>query len=113
MTCAFESASQFGKSQEYKVFFSPRARRQLIELYNYIANASYPSRAERYVAGLIDSCDRLAILPHRGMRRDDIRSGVRVTHYRRRTVIAFVVLEKSVDILGIFHGGRDYAAILS
>jgi plasmid stabilization system protein ParE len=37
---------------------------------------------------------------------------LRITHFRKRTVIAFAVLERRVEIFGIFHGGRDYAAIL-
>lgn len=44
----------------------------------------------------------------RGTRRDDIRPGVRVTHYRKRTVIAFEADADPVLVLGIFHGGQDY-----
>jgi toxin ParE1/3/4 len=46
------------------------------------------------------------------MVRDDILPGLRITHFRKKTVIAFLVLKNRVEILGIFHGGRDYAAIL-
>ena len=81
-------------------------------MYDYIETASYPTRAKKYVDGLVDSCNRLEILPHRGTRRDDILPGLRITHFRKRTVIAFVVLERRVEILGVFHGGRDYTAIL-
>jgi plasmid stabilization system protein ParE len=106
------SESKWESNREFEVIFSSRARQQLLELYDYIESASYPTRAERYIAGLLASCNRLEILPHRGTRRDDILPGVRITHFRKRTVIAFVVLENRVEILGIFHGGRDYAAIL-
>jgi plasmid stabilization system protein ParE len=49
------------------------------------------------------------------MRRDDIRPGLRITNYRKRTVIAFAVDTDAerVEILGIFHGGQDYEAGLS
>ena len=42
--------------------------------------------------------------------RDDIRPGLRITNYRRRAVIAFEVDDttRTVAILGVFYGGRDY-----
>jgi plasmid stabilization system protein ParE len=48
------------------------------------------------------------------MRRDDIRPGLRITHYRKRTVIAFAVdtHAQQVSILGVFHGGQDYETAL-
>ena len=48
--------------------------------------------------------------PHRGTRRDDVRAGLRITHYRRRAAIAFSVDESAlrVTILGVYYGGRDY-----
>lgn len=94
------------------VIFSSEAEEQLLHLYRYIAEASFPSRAERYVDALLSHCEKLKTFPHRGVRRDDIRPGVRVTHYRKRTAIAFVVQPDRIEVLGIFHGGRDYASLL-
>jgi plasmid stabilization system protein ParE len=37
---------------------------------------------------------------------------MRITNFRKRTVIAFLVEGDTVVILGIFHGGRSYEAIL-
>jgi plasmid stabilization system protein ParE len=50
--------------------------------------------------------------PHRGLARDDIRAGLRSTSYKRRTVVGLRGLDDVVAIIGIFHGGRDYEAIL-
>jgi plasmid stabilization system protein ParE len=94
------------------VVFSPQAQEQLLNLYRYIAEASFPSRAKRYVEALVDHCERLETFPHQGITCDHIRPGLRVTHYRKRTTIAFVVQPDRVEIIGIFHGGRDYAALL-
>ncbi len=110
MICVSEPIS--ASAQNFEVIFSSRARRQLLELYDYIETLSYPTRAKKYVDGLVESCNRLGILPRRGTRRNDILPGLRITHFRKRTVIAFVVLENRVEILGIFHGGRNYATIL-
>jgi plasmid stabilization system protein ParE len=96
----------------FRVTFSIEAEEQLAQLYRYIAQASSTDRADRYVGALAHHCHRLAIFPYRGVVRDSILPGLRITHFRKRTVIAFVVLDNRVEILGVFHGGRDYAAIL-
>lgn len=57
-------------------------------------------------------CEGLQAFPHRGNRRDDIRPGLRVTHYRKRSVIAFVVDDERVSILGVYYGGQNYEVAL-
>jgi hypothetical protein len=37
---------------------------------------------------------------------------MRTTSYRKRTVVAFAVLEDAVAIIGVFHSGRDSEALL-
>lgn len=96
-----------------KVCFSPEAEAQLADLFSYIARASSWKLADGYVSAVIDYCEGLSLFPLRGRSRDDIRPGLRVTTYRRRTVIAYVVHEGTVMILGIFHGGRDYESFLN
>lgn len=44
--------------------------------------------------------------------RDDIRPDLRITHYKKRTVIAFAVVAEQVSIIGMFYGGQDYETIL-
>lgn len=94
------------------VVFSPEAEEQLAELYRYIAAASSPDTASRYTNAIVTFCENLKTLPRRGTRRDDIRSGLRTTSFRKRVVIAFSVDAKQIAILGIFYAGRNYEAIL-
>jgi hypothetical protein len=44
---------------------------------------------------------------------DEVRPGLRVTNYKKRTVIAFEVAEKvrQVSIIGIYYGGQNYKRI--
>lgn len=91
-----------------RVDYSQRATAQLDVLYLQIAVAASPAIADRYLGGLLDFCDGLTLFPHRGNLRDDIRPGLRITNYRKRTVIAFTVQEAHVVILGVYHGGQDY-----
>lgn len=95
-----------------RVGYSPRALSQLEALYGYIATTASPSIAAGYTTAILDYCDTLKTFPQRGARRDDIRPGLRITHYRGRSIIAFTVEGESVIVLGVFYGGQDYAAAL-
>ncbi|MBW4049457.1 MAG: type II toxin-antitoxin system RelE/ParE family toxin [Proteobacteria bacterium] len=99
----------------YSVVFSHKAREQLVALDEYIAQAAAsPEIAARFTDTVADFCVSLATFPKRGIERDDLRPGLRITNYRKRTVIAFAVDAEAgrVVILGIFHGGQDYETVL-
>jgi toxin ParE1/3/4 len=96
----------------YSVSFAPEAQDQLTELYQFIAHANAPVVAQRYVEAIITYCESLAISPYRGAARDDIRAGLRITHYKKRAVIAFAVNAAQVTVLGVFYGGQDYETAL-
>jgi len=97
---------------KYRVVFAPEARERLVSLYRHIAGAASPEIAKRYTDNIVAYCEGLSDSPHRGMKRDDVRPGLRVTNYKKRTVIAFTVEKDVVSIVGIFYGGRDYEKIL-
>jgi len=96
---------------KYEVFFSPAAEGQIAALEDYISQAASPAVAFDYVDALITYCYSLSHSPHRGSIRDDIRKGVRITNFRKRTIIAFTIEEAQyrVIVLGVFYGGQDYA----
>lgn len=96
----------------YRVVFSPEAMEQLAALYRYIAEAASPDIAARYTEGIVSYCESLRTFPHRGNMRDDLRPGLRTTHYKKRTVIAFAVDGEVVSIIGVFYGGQDYETLL-
>ena len=94
--------------------FSPEALAQLDALEDYVSDAASPSTAARFIDNLIGYCESLSLFPLRGTCRDDLPPDVRITHYRRTTVIAFMVGPDSetVSILGVFYGGKNYTAML-
>ncbi|MCG1042059.1 type II toxin-antitoxin system RelE/ParE family toxin [Mycetohabitans sp. B8] len=96
----------------YRVVFSPEVQAQLVELFRYIADVASPDMAARYTEAIVSYCESLSTFPLRSIKRDDIRSGLRLTHYKKRVVIAFVVEAETVSILGIFYGGQNYETIL-
>lgn len=71
--------------------------------------------AERYTSAVIETCEGLTLFPLRGLSREDIRPGLRVTHHRGRTVIAYAVDQESrrVSILEVLYGGQDLERALA
>lgn len=98
----------------YTVRYAPEAASQLARLEQYLSQVASPDIAAHFVDDLVDYCDGLGMFPHRGQRRDDIRAGLRITAYRKRTLIALTVDEdaQEVIVVGIFHGGQDIDAAL-
>lgn len=101
-------------ADDHSLVLTAKARERLIELDAYLENAASPDIATAYVDAVIDYCQSLAFFPHRGTRRDDLHPGLRVTHYKSKTITAFFVddTSRTVLIADIFHGGRDYEAAL-
>jgi toxin ParE1/3/4 len=81
----------------YRVVFTPEAEEELAELYHYIAGASSPDIAASYTEAIITYCEELTQFPHRGTTRDDIRPGLRTTTYKKRSVIAFAILDNGAS----------------
>lgn len=96
----------------YTVIFTPEAQEQILELYRYIATASSPEIAENYTSAVVTYCESLQTFPERGISRSDIRPHLRVTNYKKRTIIAFYVSDDVIAIIGIFYGGQDYSTSL-
>lgn len=92
----------------YSIVFTPEAEEQLLNLYRYLADRASPEIAIDYTNSVLEHCEELTIFPCRGTKRDDIRSGLRITHHKKRTIIAFAVFDTTVSILGIYHGGQSY-----
>ena len=99
----------------YRVVFAPEASDQLEELFLYIDERSSLAIAESYTGAVVATCEGLALFPLRGVAREDIRPGLRLTHHKGRTVIAYAVDEgaQTVSILGVFYGGQDHEGVLS
>lgn len=64
---------------------------------------------------MIATCEGLAVFPLLGVPREDIRPGLRVTHHKGRTVIAYAVDADSrmVFILGVLYGGQELEGALA
>jgi len=100
----------------YTVHFVPEAQDQLDAIEDYIALVSgCPVTAANFVDGIVAYCESFETFPERGTRRDDLLPGLRMTSYRKSTMVAFRVDTDAqvVAIIGVFHGGQDYEAAMS
>jgi len=87
---------------------SGRARRDLIEIWRYIANDS-ESAADRFIDLITQRFRLVGENPYAGRSRDELRPG-----YRSFPVGQFVVFyrlsESGVEIMHVLHGKRDLDA---
>jgi toxin ParE1/3/4 len=74
--------------REYRL--TPRAERDLEEIWRYTEEQWSAEQAEKYVIGLIDTMEALAHNPTRGRSAEDIRPG-----YRRQSVGSHAVFYKT------------------
>lgn len=91
-----------------RVVFSERSRQQLLELYDFIADASSAESAHRSTSALNKHCRSLAEFPFRGVSQDHVHPGLRTLVFRGRVTITYSVDADTVTILGIFYAGRDW-----
>lgn len=100
----------------YTVHFAPEAQDQLDAIEEYIAFASgLPVVAANFVDEIVAYCEGFETFPERGTRRNDLLPGLRMTSYRRSTMLAFRVDTDAqvIAIIGVFYGGQDYEAAMS
>lgn len=90
-----------------EVILDAGALQDLETLFDWIADRAGPHRAEAYTSRLRAYCESFDLFPMRGIRRDDLKPGVRLIGFERRVTIAFTVTDKEVAILRILYGGRD------
>ena len=93
----------------YAVIFSTAAEADLFAIYDYIAERAGAEIALRFVESIEAYCLGFATLPERGMRRDELRPGLRTVGFRRRATILFEVDRTTprVVIHGIYYAGRS------
>lgn len=98
--------------KRYQVILSEEVEAQLLGLYAFIADEAGPLVAKRFVDGITEQCRKLDRFPNRGTPRDDLRQGVRTMVFRRQTVIAYMIEDNAVHVIGVAYRGRELAGVL-
>lgn len=89
-----------------RVIILPRARAQIRNIQRYIATASYPGRADRYIPRLRLAIRKLGDAPFQGAKRDDIGEGFKSVGFERRIPIVFSSTHEQVLVAGVYYAGR-------
>lgn len=95
-----------------EVIFSPEAEQDLLQIYDFIADAANAERAYSYVERIRTYCMEFNLFPERGTRRNDLRPGLRTVGFERRVTIAFHIAPEIVSIDRILYAGRDIEGAL-
>jgi len=102
-------------SRRYRIIETEAAFSDYIRIAEHIARWTEDwSLADRTVDAIRDYIKGMCDTPHRGTKRDDIRSGLRIVPFRKRAAIALEINEatRTVAILRVFYGGEDYETVL-
>ena len=96
--------------REYSVIISEPAEADLLAIYRHIAERSGIEIAFRFVESIEAYCRGFSLAPERGMKRDDLRSGLRTVGFRRRATIVFEVNHRARQVVvhGVYYAGRDF-----
>jgi toxin ParE1/3/4 len=99
--------------RRFPVEFLAAALDDLKSIYLYIRDKSAnASVAAGFIDRIIDRAERIGDVPHGGTPRPDLGAELRLVPFERSAVIIYRVTDTSVEIINIFYGGRDYAALL-
>ncbi|MDX3926957.1 MAG: type II toxin-antitoxin system RelE/ParE family toxin [Shinella sp.] len=92
----------------YRVLFSPEARDDLLNLYDFIAQEANAARAMAYIDRIEAFCQGFAHFPQRGVARHDILPGLRLVGFERRVTLAFHLTDDAVIFDRVLYGGRQF-----
>ena len=92
------------------VVFSPKSRQDLIDIGDHIAKDSL-ANARRFVAKLVEQCQRIGSSPMGYVGREDLAPGLRMAALGRY-VIFFRVLDDTVRIERVLHCTRNLPVVL-
>lgn len=99
--------------QRLPVRFREEALADLEEVIAYLADQGAEQAVIRgFVARIWRQCEKIGDAPNGFPSREDLAPGIRIAPFERSAVIAYRVADNTVEIVNVFYGGRDYAALI-
>ena len=95
-----------------RLTYRREAQRDLDDLFDFIA-AERPIAAMKFLGDIKRACEGLSELQWVGRNLDQNDNSLRVMSLRRRVAIKYLVLDRSVHILGVTYRGRDLNAFFA
>lgn len=95
----------------YRVRLLPEAEADLLSLYSHICAEASPELARAYLLRIRRHLAGFDVFPERGMRRDEIRPGLRLVGFERRITLAFIIEGDLVVFTNILYAGRRLPSV--
>lgn len=99
-----------------KIEYSPRALKDLDEIWDYIESDLYnPNAAQNTVEGIMDKVDGLSSFPKSGVKlefNNGLDSGYRYVVFKNYLVFYRLRLDNVIYVDRVIYSGRDYMRIL-
>jgi toxin ParE1/3/4 len=93
-----------------RVLLRPRAKRDLDQIGDYIAERGGDDRADRMLDRIAQAMHRIADHPLTGRTRDELQSGLRSVPIQSY-IIFYVPLPDGIRVVRVLHGARDSSSI--
>jgi toxin ParE1/3/4 len=89
----------------YKIFIKPLARRDLDDIWSFIAKDSFIA-ADKFIDKITDKFNLLCDNPNLGVQKDSIYAGARML-ITGKYLTLYCINEDVIDIIRVIHGNRD------
>lgn len=100
--------------RQLPVFLREEAIADLEEVYDFIvASGGPPEVALAFLQRIRARCAKIGLAPEGGVARPDLGAGIRLVPFEKSAVVAYRVHDDAVEIVNVFYGGRDYAALMN
>ncbi len=99
-------------ARPYELVLAPKARRDLIDIWNYFTALASSDVAERLLRDIEKASVRLLSHPKLGRPRDDVAPFLRAVLVRPYAIL-YRTDDSRVEIVRILHTRRDFAAAFS
>lgn len=89
------------------LLYEVEAERDIDRQFDWLVAKASLRTAERVMARLRSTCEKITLAPTQGRRADAIRPGMRITGFEGAHAICFTFDDDHVRILRVLFGGRD------
>ena len=99
--------------KRYEVRLLPSALADIESIYLYVLEQSQNAAvAAGFTDRIVERVERIGDAPRGGAPRPDLGDGIRLVPFERSAVIVYRVIDETVEVVNVFYGGRDYAALM-
>jgi toxin ParE1/3/4 len=102
--------------KHYAVVFAPEFMVSLDRILSFMElTGASEHHLDRYQQEVLEFCTTMGCFPYRGVPRDDVAPGVRITNYEGNTILPYAINEatQTVCFLGVYAARQDYEKLLT